>query len=631
MSGLLGIWNYDGLAVDAAKFQEALSRLDHRALDGANGWMEQGVSLARAFTQVTPEDRSESACFVTETGVILWDGRLDDVSDLQRRLDGVHAADAPSGGDSALVAAAYGRWGDDVARHLLGDFAFAIFDRSRRALLLGRDPLGTRPLYYARAGSTVVFASEIKSILASGAVRSQPNDDLLARYLLRFWPSRDDGSTFFEDVYSIPAGHCVRFDQDGGARISRYWDFDTTRRDRYRDGVEYVEGFVHHFDASLRRRLRAIDPPVVSLSGGLDSSSIYCEALWLSRETGREAPLRAVSVISDREELDERRYISDIEQKHHVRVERVDRQPSSLLGREVGFAWTTEWPASDWSSSTTSAFLNAVRGTGARVFMSGLWGDHMTRDTSYMIDLFRGFHWVSLLKHAGEYPRWLRDSDAMQLQRMFGWEILRSLVPEVTRPALRAVRLRVAEDDQQMSWYGDRLRTRLHRSSSGVPRGSAHARSLYLSVRSKHQAWSMESNNKLYAANGLGVVYPFVDRELVSYLMSIPGDEISRGGVPRSIVRRGLDGVLPDSIRDRRWKADATSSVHEAYLAESDALAEGFRRGSLAASMGYIRQDVLDDELSRGRRMGYEVERRMSELLGLEAWLKAFFGGGDGG
>ena len=274
--------------------------------------------------------------------------------------------------------------------------------------------------------------------------------------------------------------------------------------------------------------------------------------------------------------------------------------------------------------------LAAVRDGGGHRVLSGLWGDHVTRDTMYLADLLRRMHWLSLQQHLWELPRWMTDSDARELRRAYARSIVAKSVGPRARRVVRRLRSGATEPSDGMAWLGERIRGRTPLIATPLSTGgSAHARSLYLNVRAKHHAWSIESNDKLFAGYGLQIAYPFLDRDLVSLLMSIPGDVISYQGVPRALVRRGLESSLPTSVRTRRWKGDLGPMIHEVSSSESTRVANWFRRGSVAAMMGYLNEEVLFAQLDAwGRGTGYDAERRLGELVGLESWLRAYFGRG---
>ena len=248
-----------------------LSRLSeplaHRGPDGEGQWIEGPVGLACQLMRVTPESLHETQPLVHPSGaVIVFDGRLDNREELLGLLKGAWGAETASP-DPALVLAAYVAFGEGLAERLNGDFALAIYDPPRHRLLLARDAIGIRPLYYCRTGDTFLFASEIKAILAHPGVSPQPNDDVIAEFIFG-GPGQAGTNLFYRGVRPAPG-------PSGGPDppwicLRRYWDFDPTRQIRSWFFSEYAEAFQHHIQrsggAAAPQRLSGGS---VQVSGGL--------------------------------------------------------------------------------------------------------------------------------------------------------------------------------------------------------------------------------------------------------------------------------------------------------------------------------------------------------------------------
>src|SRR3954470_18106225 len=163
MSGISGIWNTDGRPVETELLRRISAQLAHRGADGEYSLVDESVGLSCQLMRNAPESAAEVQPWLDKDCAVLFDGRLDDREELISKLgDRRFDADSPA---PILVLAAYQKWGEDFPLRLNGDFAVAIFDKARQQLLLMRDAVGPRPLYYCDARGTVVFASEIKAIL----------------------------------------------------------------------------------------------------------------------------------------------------------------------------------------------------------------------------------------------------------------------------------------------------------------------------------------------------------------------------------------------------------------------------------------------------------------------------------
>ncbi len=206
MSGIVGICNLDGKPVEREVLARMSATMAHRGPDGEEKWIKGPVGLACQMFRVTPESEKETQPLVGASGaVVVFDGRLDNREELLASLKNSYRVSSSSP-DPDLVLAAYEAFGDRFPERLVGDFALGLFDPHIQQLLLARDAIGIRPLYYYHAPNTFLFASEIKALLAHPEVSTRPNDDVLAQHLLR--GDQDyRGMTFFEGVLSLLPAH----------------------------------------------------------------------------------------------------------------------------------------------------------------------------------------------------------------------------------------------------------------------------------------------------------------------------------------------------------------------------------------------------------------------------------------
>ncbi len=632
MSGIAGIWNLDGRPLERGLLVRLNQTLAHRGVDGAGVWIDGPVGLACQLTVVTPESIGETQPRVSATGTVaVYDGRLDNREELLQLLGdsaGV-SADAP---DLDLILAVYERLGEGVFERLNGDFAVALYDPARHRLLLARDVFGVRPLYYCQRGNTFLFASEIKTLLAHPDVTARPNDEALAWFLLRSWTIHSPSSTFFAGIYTLPAGHSAVVGESC-LTLRRHWDFDPSKRIRHSCFQEYAEHFRHLFKQAVRRRLRSIYPVAVSVSGGLDSSSIFCTAQALANRGAGAAPLGIHLEYTEGTLADEREYVEEIERQYGVAIERIQAASTSVMSDAREAVERLESPGGlliEWD--TSRRVLETAGQVGARVWLSGVWGDQVLAHQGYLIDLARRLRWLAVWRHLNELPRWMTDADPACFRRNFFRSLVRHHIPGRAIPALRRVRDRFFPDRGGPAWYTGWLRRRL--GGAGLPRNgfssTAHARALRQIVSGNGVGYSMEVADKRAAVHGVETAYPFLDRDLVCFLMAAPGEVVTAGGVFKAILREGLRGILPCTIAARRWKADFTGDLYSKLAREYAEVEALLCKEPLCVSMGYVDGGALEEELSRCRSRlsgnSAVLGWRLLELLGLELWLQAFFG-----
>ena len=229
MSGILGIWNRDGRPVDRSELLRLRATLAHRGGDGEGLEIQGSVALACCLRRIAPEAAAETQPLVSSSGVVVvFDGRLDNREELLSLLRPMSPV-SPDSPDPALVIAAYDAIGDAFPERLNGDFALGLYDARRSTMLLARDSVGVRPLYYYIAHDLLMFASEIKALLAHARIVAEPDDDALADLMFNSLTGEDSkGLTFFRDIFSVLPAHVSVVSPE--TMVTRcYWDFDSTR------------------------------------------------------------------------------------------------------------------------------------------------------------------------------------------------------------------------------------------------------------------------------------------------------------------------------------------------------------------------------------------------------------------
>jgi asparagine synthase (glutamine-hydrolysing) len=628
VSAIYGVWNLDGAPVDREVLDAMGAAVAHRGPDGEGRHLRGALGLGCRLSRVFPESAEEEQPLIGRSGVALvFDGRLDNREELIAALGDRFPVSGASP-DPDVVVAAHEAFGESFVERLRGDFALGLFDPRQDRLLLARDPIGVRPLYWCRAGASLLFGSEVKALLAHPAVVARANDEVLAEVLLNGAQQAGD-ETCFQGVYSVQPSHSRVFER-GRTWARKYWDFDVGRRVRHPRFEDYLEEFRHLFAQAVHRRLRSTAPVAVSLSGGLDSSSIFCQARSLLGDGGNGCPdVFGISYVSaDNAPSDEREFLADIERQYEVVVEKLPIQPGGPLAGSREAVWHIEVPFLDSLWSTTDRLHERARERGARVLLSGHWGDEVLCTQAYLVDLARRFAWLRVRRHLGEYRRWYEDIDPFSYRRRLIIDVFKYHAPVSFISWLRRQR-----SWRRRSWYGEPF-SRLARERSeppGLPahyRARAHARAVYEQIRSPRHVLCMEWNSKVTAMHGLEMAFPFLDRDLLEFLMAIPGEVQTFEGVPKALLRRGLAGVLPETIAQRRWKADLSHIVNEGMSSDYARLASFVRDECVSADLGYVDAGVLDEELKRWERgrLGPDCEAswRLSALLGLELWLQVF-------
>ncbi|MGE3910879.1 MAG: asparagine synthase-related protein, partial [Chloroflexota bacterium] len=306
MSAIVGMGYRDGRPVDPGVFGRMMKALAHRGDGQPDVWPGESVMLGAWQQRLQPGLAAAPHAAMQEAGpfVAVVDARLDNRVEL---LDALDLDRQPSDvlSDAALVLAAYARWGAACPDRLLGDFAFAIWDRRERQLFCARDHAGVKPFYFATTPDTVAFATEASPLLLVPGVSGRPDDAQIADYLTG--DLDDPAATFFAGVRRLPPGHALVADASG-TRTWAFWTPDAKRELALASDTEYEEAFRAVFTEAVRCRLQDAGPVGAMLSGGLDSSAIACVAAGLRPDDAAGGLPVFSCVFDDAPECDERHY-----------------------------------------------------------------------------------------------------------------------------------------------------------------------------------------------------------------------------------------------------------------------------------------------------------------------------------
>lgn len=274
MSSLFGIYQSDGAPVTAPLISMHSAATDWIAGDG--GMVQhEGVGLGIKFHRITAEDAFEVLPRWQDRKLFVASARLDNRGELCRKLGITDRLELP---DSALIFAAFQKFGDDCVLHCRGDWVFALWDATRQQLLLARDATGNTGLYWWQQGDTLLFASELKTILAHPKVVARPDFRFVGRVLTAFSdPDAVDASSM-EGIHRLVPGHCLTASKQG-VSVRRWWQPETLAPVYYRREEDYYEAFVELYRDAVGQCLRVGEGSVAStLSCGLDSGSVVALA-----------------------------------------------------------------------------------------------------------------------------------------------------------------------------------------------------------------------------------------------------------------------------------------------------------------------------------------------------------------
>jgi asparagine synthase (glutamine-hydrolysing) len=603
VNGIAGVFHRDGRTVDPACFGRMLSAAAYRFPRGTRFRIEQGLALSSPVL----DSRRDLA--------IAFHGRLDDRSGLIGRLGPDWRAHGVS--DEALVLDAYARWGERCPIHLLGDFAFAIWDGRHRRLFCARDIMGMKPFFYLLDPRTFAFGSDVRQLLASGYVSPEPNEGLVGEYLARKICSHHE--TLFRNILRLPAAHAMSIDA-ADARMVRYWRLDPAAELRHATDAEYAEQCQTLFRESVACRLRGSGPIVASyLSGGIDSSSVVGMTAALGH------PLETFSLVfPDNPLADESGYIDDVVGKwsltaHKLVAPRYDGARCRTLVDER--ADVPDLPP----DLVAECLLARIRDRSLHVTLTGVGGDYLFGGSLY--------HYAELLKKgalvalARQFLSDARMSDVGWSPSQLFLSGIRPLLPGALKHAVRPLARRLGwVPPVAPPWIAPALSRRVgleDRLRAGRPRSAGVSTGRGEVLAMLESGWPSRIHECVERAgveHGVDHRHPFFDRRLVEFAVALPEAQRWQGEQTKFVLRQAVRAWLPDSVYQRKTKGDFTDIVPEALAAIGGK--DLLDHLHIASSCGWVRQPAVSAAYRHALRL---FERREDEAAGLvnDLWMMA--------
>jgi asparagine synthase (glutamine-hydrolysing) len=560
----------------------------------------------------TLESRLESQPHLSERGLIItWNGRLDNANDLTGALSDGRLRPAT---DLALLALAFERWGTDCFRRLVGDWVISIWDRATKTLILGADYIGVRHLYYSLTANEVRWSTDLASIVLSSGRSFTLNDEYVAGYLSVLPESH---LTPYREIEAVPAGSFVTI-REGRATTHRYWRFEPRKIIRYRQDAQYEEQFRHLLRQAVRRRLRSDSPVLGELSGGIDSSSLICVADEILATGGGETErLDTISFHNPEEpSSDDRRYVAKIEQRrgrdgHHFKTGNYREAFSFEI---TGFSALPR--PSHRQAELTRAFHELLDENRYRVVISGIGGDEFLGGIP------------------NPYPQLADLVLSLQPRKLFeqltAWSLAKKLpASEVLGRTLLLFlpcrwRARFLREARIPAWI-DSSFARKHRfpvRRLGTPAGYGfwrpsrreYAQTL---IAMRRQLAYFSPDSWVYEERR----YPFLDQDLMEFLLAVPASQLLRPGERRSLMRRALARIVPDEILWRPTKGSASRSIIVGLGEGWPDLQQAFD-SARSARFGYIDPVRFASSLRRARGGDGSQLVDLIKTVYLELWLR---------
>lgn len=556
MCGITGFIQWHGdLTQHSQLLVQMTETLANRGPDAAGTWISGPCAFGhRRLSVIDPENGAQPmiARQGDHTYAIVYNGELYNAPELKAELkrQGHHFRTAC---DTEVLLHAYMEWGPGCTERLNGIFAFAVWDGREERVFFARDRLGVKPLFYSLKEDTLVFGSEPKALLKHPKVRPEVGAEGLAEIFI-IGPARTPGQGVYKDLAELRPGHAMIYSREG-LRSYAYWKLEASP---HNDNEDETAAKVRELLTDTLERQLVSDVPVCSLlSGGLDSSALSALAVDYYRRTGQgQVDTYSVDYVDNDKHFTShsfqpgadgpwiKRMTEELGTRHHYIAfdtpELVQALDNALFARDL--------PGMTDVDSSLYLFCREIK-KNATVAISGEAAD----------EIFGGYPWF--------------HRDEMLYSGTFPWSVAPKMRAGLLSPEIR-------EWIRPLEYLGDRYSEAVAEAPqlAGETGKRAQMRVMsYLNI-TRFMPTLLDRKDRMSMGVGLEVRVPYCDHRLVQYVWNIPWEIKTVGGREKGILRKALEGVLPDDVLYRK-KSPYPKTHNPAYL-------EAVRQRTL---------DILDD------------------------------------
>lgn len=516
------------LPFDEETKRKMLQTMARRGHDGSGVYAQENTMLLHtrlAIIDLTGGKQPMTLAHGQERYVLSYNGELYNTRELRQALTQLgHRFLGHS--DTEVVLHSYAEWGENCLSHLNGIFAFAVWEEKRKRLFLARDRIGVKPLFYAEQSGGLLFASEIKTILAYPAFRAELDEQGVAGIIM-LGPGRLAGSGVFRGICELEPA-CYAFYEGGRLSVHRYWKLkDREHRESFAETVECVRYLV---EDAIRRQMVSDVPIGTFLSGGLDSSLISAICAEEKRKQGETLKTFSVDYVDNDKYFRANKFQPNSD-GHYIRIMQdaiglehflTELTPETLEANLEDATIARDLPGMADVDFSLLAFCGEIRKE-VKVALSGECAD----------EIFGG------------YP-WYRDPE-VRAREGFPWAQNTAERASLLRPALAE---RIRPQEYVMDAYLDTLR-QSDILPSNSPEETRMKQMVNLNFRYFMQTL-LDRKDRMSMYHSLEVRVPFCDYRIAEYLYAVPWEYKDRNGKEKGLLRCAMEGVLPQEVLWRK-------------------------------------------------------------------------------
>lgn len=613
MCGIAGIYNQtSGQPVTEQELAAMLHTMPHRGPDASGTWRgAQGIGLAHVRLAIIDLRTESNQPFTSSDGdvVMTYNGEIFNYLELRKELEGL-GHQFRTNSDTEVLLTAYRQWGQDVCRHLNGMWAFAIYDRRQDLLFCSRDRFGIKPFYYAMVNGRLIFASEVKALLAISR-KLAAIDPIAVSKLMRASIAGHVPEHFCRGVRRLPAAHNMIVTRSGSTLLKRYWDYPANI-DRSISFEVACERFRELLLDSIRLRMRSDVPVGTTLSGGVDSSTIVS----LLR-TFYDGEHQAFTAEFKGTEYDESVAAGHLAGKLGLKHHRIASPLPDFLGTLTRIVHHMDGPT---QCPATLPLWNIMRSMRGRVVVAlegqgadELLGGYYTQAPAAIFDAVRAGRW----RQTGRHLQWLvRQSSPYSGPLRGGLELARAVVPS-THLWWRRWR---GDESVYSGCLTEGPDKQLDREDAPV-----YPESLTNELRRNHEgglSTLLHYGDAISMAHSIESRLPFMDYRLVEFVFSLQGEFKIREGSGKVLLKEAVRGFVPDFILDNPYKLGFVVPIRKWFRDLPDETMYPVLLSDRCRQRGLFEPKALERALRRHVSGQADLSSQIFRWLTLELWCR---------
>jgi asparagine synthase (glutamine-hydrolysing) len=598
MSGICGIVNLDGKPVDPQHLKRIADSGAYQGPQPPSYWIKANAGLAYLTSYADPDQAMNRQPLVNPRRnlILAADVRLDNRIELIRALQTKEFLTGEDNTDPQLLLAAYDCWEEEFQAHIQGAYAAAIWDEQQQTLILLRDRLGERAIYWHQSGAVFSFASEPFQLLKGNLLNKEYNLERILAYIMDAWP--DPTWSYFRGIHRLPEAHLLSLTATH-LSVRRYWSYEMLSG-RILGRHAAVQALSEQLKNAVARRLAQDGETGILLSGGLDSSSVAAQAASLLQEQGRQLYAFTWATQTETDPIDERATSSYFIKSRSNIIEQIvladrffplSRYPEAYL--DPNDPETNTYP--DLLLQT----IETARLCSVRVLMNGVGGDQVAGGTAPELAL-------------------LRQGQVGAAYRRIQREGLRASLVNLKQTTFKK---------RAPDWLSEKGRKLLHQASldrSAVPwKATDSLTNLRVFLLSRPQnAALLERFNRLSNRTGVRITAPWYDLDVVGVIIGLKDAALDPGSSTKSLLKEAMRGQLPQEILTTPpTKGQSSRLRNQGLLGQGRPLLESWLKQSCLSELGLADRDKImlryNDAVNHNRPM-----TKLWLVVTLEAWLR---------